>query len=116
MALTVLRGKFYDPSDELAEMQRAAEVASSTKSSIFDLIRNPAIRRSIFATFGVMGFQQLSGINAVIFYTVVIFKESGSSMAPDVASIIVAMVQVCFGSQNLEYPMEISIFVELVTE
>lgn len=92
-ALEVLRGDAYDPSEELAEMQRCASEAASKKSSVFDLVRTPASRRAVIATLGGMLFQQLSGINAVIFYTVIIFKASGSSMAPEVASIVVALVQ-----------------------
>lgn len=93
-ALAVLRGDTYDPSEELAEMRRAAEQASSKKSGIFDLTRSPATRKAMLASFGAMFFQQMSGINAVIFYTTTIFEESGSSMPADVASIIIALVQV----------------------
>lgn len=92
-ALAVLRGDAYDPAEELAEMQKGVEEASANKSSIFDLIKTPANRKAMLASLGGMMFQQLSGINAVIFYTVTIFEASGSSMAPEVASIVVAMVQ-----------------------
>ncbi|EFN83325.1 Solute carrier family 2, facilitated glucose transporter member 8 [Harpegnathos saltator] len=93
LALTVLRGDTYDPSEELAEMRRAAEEATSKKSSIFNLIRDSATRRAMLATLGAMFFQQMSGINAVIFYTTTIFEASGSSMPAEIASIIIALVQ-----------------------
>lgn len=41
-----------------------------------------------------MFFQQFSGINAVIFYTTVIFESAGSTMDPNVSTIIVGVVQV----------------------
>ncbi|KAL6258018.1 hypothetical protein P5V15_011613 [Pogonomyrmex californicus] len=93
MAMAVLRGDSYDPSAELAEVQRQTERVASRKSTIFDLIRTTAARKALLATLGSMLFQQLSGINAVIFYTVTIFQASGSSIPPEVASIIVAIVQ-----------------------
>lgn len=92
--MMVFRGDSYDPSEELAEMQREAEQAASRKSSIFDLVRTRAAKRALLASLGSMLFQQLSGINAVIFYTVTIFQASGSSMSPELASIVVAIVQV----------------------
>lgn len=105
LAMAVLRGDSYDPSEELAEMQREAEQAASKRSSVFDLIRTPAARRALIASLGGMLFQQLSGVNAVVFYTVTIFEASGSSMSPDVASIVVALVQV--RSAILMYGMEV---------
>ncbi|XP_029669723.1 facilitated trehalose transporter Tret1-like [Formica exsecta] len=93
LAMAVLRGDSYDPSEELAEFQREAEQAASKKSSIFDLIRTRAAKKALLASLGAMFFQQLSGINAVIFYTVTIFQASGSSMSPELASIVVAIVQ-----------------------
>lgn len=96
IAMELLRGHSYDPSAELAEAQREAEEAAARKSSLFDLVRTTAARKALLASLGCMFFQQLSGINAVIFYTVTIFEASGSSISPDVASIIVAIVQVAF--------------------
>lgn len=92
-AMTVFRGDSYDPSEELAQMQREAEQAALRKSSIFDLIRTRAAKKALLASLGAMFFQQMSGINAVIFYTVTIFQASGSSMSPELASIVVAIVQ-----------------------
>jgi len=93
--MTVLRGDSYDPSAELGQMQREAEQSALKKSSVFDLVRTRASRMALLASFGGMFFQQMSGINAVIFYTTPIFQASGSSMPPEVASIVVAVVQVC---------------------
>ena len=76
-------------------MQAEAETNASRKSSVFDLIRTPASRKAVLASFGMMAFQQLSGVNAVIFYTVTIFEAAGSDMNPDLAAIIVGLVQVC---------------------
>ncbi|KAH8276623.1 hypothetical protein KR018_008275, partial [Drosophila ironensis] len=41
---------------------------------------------------GLMFFQQLSGINAVIFYTVSIFEDAGSTIDGHVCTIIVGVV------------------------
>lgn len=41
-----------------------------------------------------MVFQQFSGINAVIFFTVPIFKSAGSNIDPSISAIIVGVVQV----------------------
>jgi len=104
--MTVLRGDSYDPSEELAEAQREAEQAALRKSTIFDLIRTTAARKALLASLGGMLFQQLSGINAVIFYTVTIFQASGSSMSPEVASIVVAIVQMLLSICNLPKSVE----------
>lgn len=50
--------------------------------------------RSAFIAIGLMFFQQMSGINAVIFYSNTIFKDSGSDLDPGVSTIIVGVIQV----------------------
>ncbi|XP_034952225.1 uncharacterized protein [Chelonus insularis] len=92
-ALQIFRGSDYDLSEELSVMQREVEENASKKSSIFDLIKTPGSRKAVLGSFGMMAFQQLSGINAVIFYTVTIFEAAGSDLNADLAAIIVALVQ-----------------------
>lgn len=94
VALSVLRGKDYDPKQELNELQMAADASSGRKPNIFEMAKIPVNQKAMIASFGMMFFQQASGVNAVIFYTVMIFKASGSSMPPELASIFVALVQV----------------------
>ncbi|CAK9830994.1 Facilitated trehalose transporter Tret1-2 homolog [Anthophora retusa] len=93
VALAALRGKDYDPKQELNEMQKALDESSGKKPSISEMAKDPVAKKAMMASFGMMFFQQASGVNAVIFYTVMIFEASGSSMAPEVASIVVALVQ-----------------------
>ncbi|CAL7946280.1 unnamed protein product [Xylocopa violacea] len=92
-ALEKLRGPRYDPKQELNEIQKAAEESTGKKPSLREMAKDPATKKAMVACFGMMFFQQASGVNAVIFYTVMIFEASGSSMAPDLASIVVALVQ-----------------------
>ncbi|XP_050481930.1 facilitated trehalose transporter Tret1-2 homolog isoform X2 [Bombus huntii] len=92
-AMSVLRGEDYDPKQELNEMQKEAEASAGKKPSLSDMAKDPINKKAMIASFGMMFFQQASGVNAVIFYTVMIFEASGSSMAPELASILVALVQ-----------------------
>lgn len=93
-ALELLRGDEYDISRELSIMQKEAETNSSKESSVMDLVRTRAARKALIASLGGMIFQQLSGVNAVVFYTVIIFQAAGSSINPDIAAVSVALVQV----------------------
>lgn len=92
-ALSVLRGENYDAKQEMNEMQKTVDESVGKKPSISEMIQSPVTKKGMIASFGMMFFQQASGVNAVIFYTVMIFQASGSSMAPEVASIVVALVQ-----------------------
>lgn len=93
-SLTYFRGISYNVERELKEIQKSIEEAKEKSAGVKDLVASRANRKALLSSFGLMVFQQLSGVNAVIFYTVPIFKSAGSSLAPDVAAIIVAVVQV----------------------
>lgn len=68
--------------------------SSSGSGSIRDLFAVTANRRGFLICIMLMFFQQFSGINAVIFYSVQIFQSAGSKLDPSVCSIIVGVVQV----------------------
>ncbi|KAJ8686223.1 hypothetical protein QAD02_022017 [Eretmocerus hayati] len=93
VALRRLRGEFYDVDRELAQTQKESEEISSKKNLIFDLVRFKAPRKALLICLAVMMFQQLSGINAIVFYTVGIFKDAHSSVEPNTATILVSLVQ-----------------------
>ncbi|XP_069674212.1 facilitated trehalose transporter Tret1-like isoform X1 [Periplaneta americana] len=75
--------------EELNGIQKSLEIVlpseSVPKSSLFRILE---------VVFGLMIFQQLSGINAVIFYTVDIFKASKSTLSPYLSTLIIGIVQV----------------------
>lgn len=89
-----LRGSNYDISNEIDLIQKDVENATQNKASLKDLVMNRANRNALICSLGLMFFQQFSGINAVIFYTVDIFESAGSDMNPFLAAIIVTVVQV----------------------
>lgn len=57
-----------------------------------DLLKG-SILKPLGISMGLMFFQQFTGINAMVFYTVSIFKSAGSSIDKRYATIIVGFVQ-----------------------
>jgi facilitated trehalose transporter len=96
--LQKLRGSACYIEDELRGMQTAIErqqqESTSTMQALRSIASDKGARKALIVGLGLMLFQQLSGINAVIFYTVIIFDAAGSTLSPSVATIIVGVVQV----------------------
>ncbi|XP_023952627.1 facilitated trehalose transporter Tret1-like [Bicyclus anynana] len=89
-ALQWLRGSNTKIDNEMREIALSdAEVENA--SSIKEMLDIKYLK-SILICLGLMAFQQMSGINAVIFYTVKIFKMSGSSVDENLSTIIVGLV------------------------
>lgn len=86
-------GKYCDTNAAIQEIQNDLE-ASGGAGGIRDLFAVPANRRGFTISLALMFFQQFSGINAVIFYTVPIFRSAGSTMDANLSAIIVGIVQV----------------------
>ncbi|CAH0546451.1 unnamed protein product [Brassicogethes aeneus] len=92
-ALKKLRGANYKCELELEDIKKALEEERNSKISFVDGLKTTAAKKSLIICFGLMFFQQMGGINAFIFYTGDIFKSTGSSLDPKVATIIIGTVQ-----------------------
>ena len=75
-------------------METMAILARKNKISFKELFSASYVKPFIVSS-GLMLFQQLSGINAVMFYSVSIFKDSGSSIDSNLATIILGIVNIC---------------------
>ncbi|XP_054258655.1 facilitated trehalose transporter Tret1-like [Macrosteles quadrilineatus] len=93
-SLKRLRGRGYDVSYELNELQKEIEKSSGNEVSFSDIFKRKAAFRALIISLGLMVFQQISGINAVIFYANSIFLDAGSTLDPAISTIIVGVIQV----------------------
>lgn len=59
-----------------------------------EVLSDKANRKALLVSIGCMFFQQMSGINVVIFYMVGIFKSTGSTISPNTCTIVVGVIQV----------------------
>lgn len=82
-------------------MQRMKDHHEKSKSSqqdgikFKDLMKKP-VMKPFGISLGIMFFQQFTGVNAMVFDTVSIFQEAGSSIESRFATIIVGGVQLVF--------------------
>ncbi|XP_018399375.1 PREDICTED: facilitated trehalose transporter Tret1-like [Cyphomyrmex costatus] len=82
----------------LSHIQMQIKETASIKSAKFsDLVKDKATIKGLIIVVGLYIGQQLCGIFAMLSNTEMIFKMSGSSLSPNMSSIIVAAIQL-FGS------------------
>ncbi|XP_066142079.1 facilitated trehalose transporter Tret1-like isoform X2 [Euwallacea fornicatus] len=93
-SLKQLRGPAYDSEAELRELQQQIDKSEAEKGSFIEALQTTAAKKSIFICFSLMVFQQLSGINAVIFFMSNIFGSAGGNIDPSYSTIGVGVVQV----------------------
>lgn len=91
-SLQWLRGKNADITEELTMIEELhVESEKDMQNGLSELLK-PSHIKPILISLGLMFFQQMSGINAVIFYTVQIFKDAGSTIDENISTIIVGIV------------------------
>lgn len=92
-ALVWLRGKEADVEPELKGLLRsqADDERQARQNQLMELLKRNNLK-PLSISLGLMFFQQFSGINAVIFYTVQIFKDAGSTIDGNICTIIVGIV------------------------
>uniref|UniRef100_A0A2P2HXB0 Facilitated trehalose transporter Tret1-2 homolog n=1 Tax=Hirondellea gigas TaxID=1518452 RepID=A0A2P2HXB0_9CRUS len=90
-SLCWLRGTNADVDMELQDIIMNHELTASNTSSLRDLFTRSYFKPFLIALL-LMTFQQLSGINAVIFYSVSIFKSFGSTLDSNMCSVIIGVV------------------------
>jgi len=78
---------------EFYQIKRSIDEGSQLSAAVGDVFRSPNRAPFIISLCLMMG-QQFSGMNAVMFYCVGIFQASGSTLNPNVANIIIGLVQV----------------------
>lgn len=93
-AIKWFRGSQYDPAEDIAELQNDNEEQKQNNLSVREALSRKTSVRGLIICFGLMFFQQVSGINAVIFFTTDIFIAAGSGIEPEIATILVGVMQV----------------------
>ncbi|KAJ8931867.1 hypothetical protein NQ314_015133 [Rhamnusium bicolor] len=91
-ALQKIRGNETDSIEkELADIQ--AKLKEEGHGTFFDIFKSKGLIKAFIISVCLVAFQQLSGINAVLFYAQNIFQQAGTSLKPAVCSIIIGGVQ-----------------------
>ncbi|XP_035221355.1 facilitated trehalose transporter Tret1-like isoform X2 [Stegodyphus dumicola] len=93
VAVKFLQGDYLDASAECVAIDEDLRLQPKGAISLKEL-RKPEIYISALISFSLVFFQQTSGSNAVLFYTVDIFKAVSSSLDPNVATIVIDVVLV----------------------
>ena len=93
-SLVRLRGPHYNVEPEILAQQEILAEVERNQVSFFAAIRGKAAIKGLIIGFGLMFFQQLSGVNAIIFYASTIFESASKSIPSDISTIIVGVIQV----------------------
>lgn len=96
-SLQWFRGKNYSGvDDEIAEIKKAEDEQNKPESkvSLGEIFTQAVYLKPFGVSLCLMAFQQLSGINEVVFYMNHIFEAAGSSIDPGLSNFIVNLMQV----------------------
>ncbi|XP_013398228.1 solute carrier family 2, facilitated glucose transporter member 8 [Lingula anatina] len=94
-SLQFLRGPHTDVQEECSDIEEGLE-SQDQKLSFEELWTNASIYRPLKVGIGLMVFQQMSGINVFMFFSVSIFENAGFKEMSEYASVVIGGVQVVF--------------------
>ncbi|XP_050435946.1 facilitated trehalose transporter Tret1-like isoform X4 [Adelges cooleyi] len=92
--LARLRKYGHDFQAELKEIQTFVDDEQKNQYTAREVLEKDVNRKALIIGVGCMFFQQLSGINVLIFYLKHIFESSGSNISPALSTTIVGVTQV----------------------
>jgi MFS family permease len=87
-----LRGNQYDPQQEIDELKQEIEELKNSNVSFSEAFKMRATKMAMLIGFGLVTFQQMSGINVVIFYATDIFDSAQITLDSDVSTIILGCI------------------------
>nr|CAI5830368.1 unnamed protein product [Callosobruchus analis] len=94
-ALVKLRGKSKDAvRKEIEAIKAVVAEAEANKATFFDVFKSKGLTMALFLSVSLVACQQLSGINIILFYAQDIFTDAGVSLAPEICTIIIGIVQI----------------------
>lgn len=94
-AVNFLYGSTYDPSVNELVNESFSLASSQNKLAARELLL-PTFYKPAILSVSLMFFQQFSGSNAILYYTVSIFKQASSSIDPTMGNLWVALVMYSF--------------------
>ncbi|KAL7731834.1 hypothetical protein ACLKA6_017418 [Drosophila palustris] len=89
-----LRGKEYDYAPELEELHQTDREIREQRVNIWAALTRPVTIKAMSISLGLMFFQQVSGINAVIFYSEGIFEAAKTGIDSSLSTILIGVMQV----------------------
>lgn len=87
-----LRGEHYDPQGEIDELKEELEEAKRNQITFGEAFRMRSTKMAMIIGFGLATFQQVSGINVVIFYATDIFESAQIQLRSDILTIILGCI------------------------
>ncbi|KAF2903396.1 hypothetical protein ILUMI_02774, partial [Ignelater luminosus] len=78
---------------QLKEIEKNVEYTNQHKSTLWELLSKKEYRKSVIVIIGIKLIQQLTGIFAIEAYMQTIIESSGSSISPEISSIICGVIQ-----------------------
>jgi SP family facilitated glucose transporter-like MFS transporter 8 len=95
-SLKWLRGKNFDTEDEIENLKAEEQERQllNQNHSLQKSFQRSGAKLSLIIVLGLMFFQQMCGINAVIFYTETIFEATATGISPSLQTILVGIIQV----------------------